>query len=73
MNDCASARIIEIGDRAAGIVVMEPGGFRFFASDRPFYPLEGMLFRSIDQAARAARERLRPRKAQGHGSRWEAV
>ena len=69
----ASAHIIEIGDRAAGIVVLEHGGFRFFASDRPFYPLDGTLFRSIDQAARAARERLRSRKARGHSSRCEAV
>ena len=68
----ASAHIIEVGDRAAGIVVLEPGGFRFFASDRPFYPLDGTLFRSIDQAARAARERLRC-KARGHGSRLEVV
>ena len=58
----ASAHIVEVGDRAAGIVVREHGGFRFFASERAFHPLEGALFRTIDQAARAARERLRPRK-----------
>ncbi len=63
----ASANIIEISDRAAGIVVLEQGGFRFFASDRPFYPLEGTLFPTIGDAERAARERLRPRKAQGRG------
>jgi hypothetical protein len=60
-----SARIIEISDMTAGIVVLEQGGFRFFASDRPFYPLEGTLFRTINEAERAARERLRSRKAQG--------
>ena len=41
----ASAHIIEVGDRAAGIVVREHGGFRFFASERAFHPLEGALFR----------------------------
>jgi hypothetical protein len=71
----ASAHIIEVGDRAAGIVVREHGGFRFFASERAFRPLEGALFRTIDQAARAARERLRPPKPPGRVSlaRLEAV
>jgi hypothetical protein len=58
----ASAHIVEVGDRAAGIVVREHGGFRFFASERAFHPLEGALFRTIDQAARAARERLKHRQ-----------
>jgi hypothetical protein len=62
----ASAHIIEVGDRTAGIVVLEHGGFRFFASERPFHPLEGALFRTIDQAARAARERPKPRKTPSH-------
>ena len=62
----ASAHIIEVGDRTAGIVVHEHGGFRFFASERPFHPLEGALFRTIDQAARAARERLKLRKTPSH-------
>ena len=58
--------VIEVGEITAGIVVLEQGGFRFFASERPFYPLEGALFRTADQAARAAREHLRPRKTIGH-------
>ena len=58
----ASAHIIEVGGRAAGIVIREHSGFRFFASERAFQALEGALFRTIDQAARAARERLRSRK-----------
>jgi hypothetical protein len=61
----ASAHVIEVGEITAGIVVLEQGGFRFFASERPFQPLEGALFRTIDQAARAARERLRRRKTPG--------
>ena len=58
----ASAHVIEVGDIAAGIVVLEQGGFRFFAAERAFHPLEGARFRTIDQATRAARERVRPRK-----------
>jgi hypothetical protein len=71
----ASAHIIEVGDRAAGIIVREHGGFRFFASERAFHPLEGALFRTIDQAVRAARERLRLGKTPGRVSlaRPEAV
>ena len=59
----ASAHVIEVGEITAGIVVLEQGGFRFFASERPFRPLEGALFRTLDQATRAARERLRPAAA----------
>jgi len=71
----ASAHVIEVGEITAGIVVLEHGGFRFFASERPFHSLEGALFRTIDQAARAARERLRLRKTPGHvtPTRLEAV
>ena len=71
----ASAHVIEVGEITAGIVVREKGGFRFFASERAFHSLEGALFRTIDQAARAARERLRPRKTPGRVSltRLEAV
>ena len=58
----ASAHVIEVGDITAGIVVLEQGGFRFFASERAFHPLEGVLFRTVDQATRAACERLRPRR-----------
>jgi hypothetical protein len=39
----ASAHIVEVGDRAAGIVVRGHGGFRFFALDLVFYPLEGVV------------------------------
>ncbi len=71
----ASAHVIEVGEITAGIVVLEHGGFRFFASERAFYSLEGALFRTTDQAVRAARERLRSRKMPGRASltRLEAV
>ena len=61
----ASAHVIEVGEITAGIVVLEHGGFRFFASERAFSSLEGAVFRTTDQAVRAARERLRPRKPPG--------
>ena len=54
-------RIIEIGEIAAGIAVPEPGGVRFFSSARAFDDLDGTVFRSTEQAARAARERFRAR------------
>jgi hypothetical protein len=71
----ASAHVIEVGEITAGIVVLEHGGFRFFASERAFHPLEGALFRTTDHAVRAARERLRPRKTPGRAplTRLEAV
>ena len=42
----ASAHVIEVGDATAGIVVLERGAFRFFASQPVFGPLKGALFRS---------------------------
>ena len=43
----------------AGIAVPERGGVRFFSSERRFDGLDGTLFRTVEQAARAARERDR--------------
>jgi hypothetical protein len=62
-----SAHIIEVGDRTAGIVIREHGGFRFFASESVFRPLEAAVFRTTGQAARAAHERIRLRKVPGRG------
>ena len=49
------AYIIEIHDRAAGIVTRDERGFRFFSSERLFDSLEGRQFRSAREAERAAR------------------
>lgn len=49
------AYIIEIHDRAAGIVTRHARGFRFFSSERLFDSLEGREFRSVREAERAAR------------------
>jgi hypothetical protein len=50
----ANSYIIEIHDRAAGIVTREERGFRFFSSERLFDSLEGRQFRSAREAERAA-------------------
>jgi hypothetical protein len=47
--------IIEVGSQAAGIVVRDPGGYRFFAATHRFNPMEGQLFRNAREAERAAR------------------
>ncbi|MDP4025326.1 hypothetical protein Q8W71_22090 [Methylobacterium sp. NEAU 140] len=57
----APARVIEIGEVTAGIAVPEGRGVRFFSSSRDFDGLDGAVFRSAEQAARAARERVRAR------------
>jgi hypothetical protein len=51
----AHAYIIEIHDRAAGIVTRDTRGFRFFSSERLFDSLEGRQFRSAREAERAVR------------------
>jgi hypothetical protein len=47
--------IIEVNSQAAGIVIRNRDGFRFFAASHPFHSLEGRLFRSAREAERAAR------------------
>ena len=46
--------IIEISSQAAGIVVRNPDGYRFFAASHRFNALEGRLFRNAREAGRAA-------------------
>jgi hypothetical protein len=46
--------IIEVSSEAAGIVVRETTGFRFFAASHRFNRLEGQLFRNARDAERAA-------------------
>jgi hypothetical protein len=50
----SDAYIIEVGSQAAGIVVRDPEGFRFFASSHRFNSMEGQLFRNAREAERAA-------------------
>jgi hypothetical protein len=46
--------IIEVNSQAAGIVVRNPGGYRFFAAAHRFNAMEGQLFRNAREAERAA-------------------
>jgi len=46
--------IIEVSSQAAGIVVREASGYRFFAASEPFFRLDGRLFRHVVDAQRAA-------------------
>jgi hypothetical protein len=50
--------IIEVSSQAAGIVVRDRGGFRFFAATQRFNALEGQVFRSAREAERAAKRLL---------------
>ena len=75
----AAPRIIEVGEIAAGITVPEGRGVRFFSSTRDFDSLDGVVFGSTEQAARAARDRFRARTrpggrvARASGQRLRAV
>src|SRR6202012_2452574 len=42
--------IIEVSSRAAGIVLRDHRGYRFFAASKPFYRLDGRLFRHVSDA-----------------------
>jgi hypothetical protein len=55
------ARVIEIGEITAGIAVPEARGVRFFSSARAFDGLDGAVFRTAEQAARAARAKISTR------------
>src|SRR3979411_2109560 len=46
--------IIEVSSQAAGIVVRDPDGYRFFAASHRFNRLEGQLFRKPRDDGRAA-------------------
>lgn len=46
--------IIEVSSQTAGIVVLGPGGYRFFAASHRFSRLEGQVFRNAREAERAA-------------------
>ena len=46
--------IIEVLSKAAGIVVRDFGGYRFFAATQRFYSMDGQLFRNAREAERAA-------------------
>ena len=51
----SEAYLIEAAGEAAGVVVRERGGYRFFASAPQFHAIEQQLVRRTADAARAAR------------------
>jgi hypothetical protein len=51
--------IIEVGSKAAGIVVRDMDGYRFFAACHEFNQLEGQVFRNAREAERAANRLVR--------------
>lgn len=55
--------IIEVSSEAAGIVVRDKSGFRFFAATHRFNPLDGRVFRSAREAERAATQVLAGRSS----------
>ena len=46
--------IIEISSQAAGIVVRNADGYRFFAASKRYNSMEGQVFRNVNEAERAA-------------------
>jgi hypothetical protein len=54
LEDMSDRYIIEVNSQAAGIVVRTPDGYRFFAANPRFSPLESRLFRNAREAERAA-------------------
>ncbi len=52
MND---AYVIEIDGDAAGLALAERGGYRFAAAADGYWKLDGLRFRDLRQAERAAR------------------
>jgi hypothetical protein len=54
--------IIEVRSEAAGIVVREKSGFRFFAAVHKFNPLDGRIFKSARDAERAVARFLARRR-----------
>ncbi len=57
----ADAYVIETGGETAGIVVLEKGGVRFYASEATFFPLDGKSFLNVNAVHRAVSELREPR------------
>jgi hypothetical protein len=58
--------IIEVRSEAAGIVVRDGGGFRFYAANRAFDPLDGRVFNSPRDAEKAAQRQVAAGPPRGH-------
>jgi hypothetical protein len=53
----ASAYVVEVDGQTAGLAVVEPRGFRFFAATHRAWSIDGQTFRSL-AAVNAAAARL---------------
>jgi hypothetical protein len=53
-QEMSDTYIIEVRSKAAGIVVRDLGGYRFFAATHHYNSLEGRLFRNAREAEHAA-------------------
>lgn len=58
----ADAVVIQVAGETAGIAVAEDGGYRFFASSRPFFKLDKSLHRSVPAVLSAVRRLAESRK-----------
>ena len=58
-----SSYVIEVGEHDAGIVILEQGGFRFFAALEAVRALEGQIYPTVAAASEAARLVLTARGA----------
>jgi hypothetical protein len=63
----SKAYVIEIDSHTAGIVAKDERKYRFFSSDQIFDRLDGLEFRSVREAERAAETLLRERRHRGAG------
>lgn len=66
------AFVIETFDVAAGVVVRQENGYRFFAANGDFQSLDGSVFKSPKAAQRAA-ELMRQAAARDHAERRRAA
>ncbi len=58
-----SGFVIELGGRAAGLVVRDGHRFRFYAADKTFAGLERAVYKSPAEAEHACRRLLWPRQS----------
>ena len=66
----SDARIIEIDDEPAGIVVNDEAGVRFFAAARPYFAFEGAQFRNAREAEQALSRFATQRRKSDLHQRW---
>jgi len=50
--------IVEVSSQAAGIIVRDKSGYRFFAASDEFRAMEGRIFRNAREAEKAAARHL---------------